>query len=137
MCPRSLGKIASGLNTVAVPDIKPIPPRSSGPALAAIRAAGGDELVQAMASAFTGFAEAQWKWLDEQAGSHSFEAVHIAARSLRVSAEQVGAVDLADACGAMEIAAAGRDAVAVATTLMDVEREIANARPWMEALASE
>jgi hypothetical protein len=80
-----------------------------------------------MASAFTGFAEAQWKWLDEQAGSHAFEAVHIAARSLRVSAEQVGAVDLADACGATEIAAAGRDAMAVAKSLRDVEREIANA----------
>ena len=120
---------------MAVPDIRPVPPRSSGPALAAIRAAGGDELVQAMASAFTGFADAQWKWLDEQAGSHAFEAVHIAARSLRVSAQQLGAVDLAEACGAAEIAAAGRDAVAVAATLMEVEREIANAKPWMESLA--
>jgi HPt (histidine-containing phosphotransfer) domain-containing protein len=122
------------LNTVGVTN-RPTPPRSSDPALAAIRAAGGDELVQALAQAFTGFADAQWKWLDEQAGAHAFEAVHIAARSLRVSAEQLGAVDLGEACAAVEIAAAGRDAIAVASALNAVEREIAATRPWMEALA--
>ena len=109
------------------------PPRSAEPALAAIRAAGGDELVHAMLAAFSGFANAQWAWLETQAAANAHEAVSIAARALRTSAQQVGAVEIADACEAAELAAASRDGAAVSAALHEVAHGIAAARPWMDA----
>jgi HPt (histidine-containing phosphotransfer) domain-containing protein len=82
------------------------PPRTAEPALATIRAAGGDELVHAMLSAFSSFANAQWAWLETQAAANAHEAVSIAARALRMSAQQVGALEIAAACETTELAAA-------------------------------
>lgn len=112
-------------------------PQEAERALAAIRAAGGDELVRAMLGAFRDFATAQWAWLEAQAAANAFEAVSIAARALRTSAQQVGAVDIAAACEGAELAAAGRDAAAVAGALQVVAERIAAARPWLDAGAAE
>jgi HPt (histidine-containing phosphotransfer) domain-containing protein len=107
------------------------PPRTAEPALATIRAAGGDELVHAMLSAFSSFANAQWAWLETQAAANAHEAVSIAARALRMSAQQVGALEIAAACETTELAAASRDGAAVTAALHEVAQAIAAARPWM------
>ena len=109
------------------------PPREAEPALSAIHAAGGAELVRAMLTAFSAFATSQWAWLEAQAAANAFEAVSIAARALRTSAQQVGAVAIASACESAELAAAAHDAAAVAAALHDVAQGIAEARPWLDA----
>lgn len=109
------------------------PPPAAERAIAAIRAAGGDELVAAMLRAFSAFANAQWAWLQAQAGANEFEAVSIAARALRVSAQQIGAVEIAAACETTELAAASRDGATVTAALHEVAQGIAAARPWLDA----
>jgi HPt (histidine-containing phosphotransfer) domain-containing protein len=118
-------------------DVITSPPREAEPALAAIRAAGGDELVRAMLGAFSAFATAQWAWIEAQARANAFEAVSIGARGLRISAQQIGAVAVAKACEGAELAAAARDAAAIAAALHEVAQGIADARPWLDAHAAE
>ncbi len=86
-----------------------------------------------MLSAFSAFANAQWAWLETQAAANAFEAVSIAARALRMSAQQVGAVEIAEACESAELAAAARDGAAVTAALHEVAQGIAAARPWLDA----
>lgn len=111
-------------------------PREAERAIAAIRAAGGDELVGAMASAFLAFASAQEEWLAKQFVMRRFDGVAEAARALRISAAQLGVVDVARACAAAEIAGAGHDSVAVETSLAEVSAAIAESRAWLGPLGT-
>lgn len=113
------------------------PPAEAQPALAAIHAAGGDELVQAMLAAFHGFATAQAAWLERQVKMRAFDDLALAARALRISATQVGALSVAKACERIELAGAGRDASAVDAAMEDVHDALAAARPWLDAHADE
>ncbi len=113
------------------------PPKEAAAALAAIRAVGGDELVRAMVRAFAGFAAAQLDWMERQLGAGKLDVVGSGARALRISALQVGAQALADACERAELAGGGRDAGTVTTAVADITKALAAARPWMDALAAE
>ena len=93
--------------------------------------------MRAMLGSFSAFATSQWAWLEAQAAANAFEAVSIAAHALRISAQQVGAVTIATACEGAELAAAARDAAAVAAALHEVAQGIAEARPWLDALATD
>ena len=113
-----------------------VPPKEAAAALAAIRNIGGDELVRAMVGAFSAFATAQLDWMGRQLGAGKLDVVGSGARALRISALQVGAQSLAVACERAELAGGGRDAAAVTTAIDDINRELAAARPWMDALAA-
>ena len=112
------------------------PPRDAEAALAAIRDVGGDELVQGMLRAFGAFATAQLDWIERQADAGAHDRVADAARALRISATQVGAVAVAKACEAAELAGAGGDATAVARAMTELAAAVAAARPWLDALAA-
>lgn len=112
------------------------PPKAAQSALAAIRHIGGDELVRAMVGAFSAFATAQLDWMGRQLAVGKLDVVGSGARALRISALQVGAQELAEACERAELAGGGRDATAVTAAVADVTRELAAARPWMDALAA-
>ncbi len=107
------------------------PPREAEPALAAIRAAGGDELLHAMLSAFAGFAGVQLAWIERQFALRQFDGVADAARALRMSAAQVGALGMAHACERVELAGAGQDAAGVAETIEALAAELTAARAWI------
>ncbi|MBX3175244.1 MAG: hypothetical protein KF709_12585 [Gemmatimonadaceae bacterium] len=113
------------MNTHSGPD-----PRSpeTRRALDAIRAVGGDELVEAMSSAFLAFAAAQEEWLARQFLAKNFEAVAEGARALRISALQLGAGDVAAACAAAELAGAGGDAAAVQGALEQLSLALVGVR---------
>lgn len=111
-------------------------PREAERAIAAIRAAGGDELVSAMATAFIAFAGAQEEWLARQFALRNFESVADGARALRISATQLGAVDIAGACAAAEIAGAGHDVLASETALAEIAAAIERGRAWLGPLSS-
>ncbi len=108
------------------------PPYEAQTALAAIRAAGGDELVQAMLAAFSGFATAQMAWLERQFALRQYEGVAVAARALRVSAVQVGAHQVARACEVVELAGAGEDAPGIAHALDVLSDALATALAWID-----
>ena len=112
------------------------PPKEAKSALAAIRHIGGEELVRAMVGAFSAFATAQLDWMGRQLAAGKLDVVGSGARALRISALQVGAQALAEACERAELAGGGHDAVAVTAAVADVTRELAAARPWMDALAA-
>jgi HPt (histidine-containing phosphotransfer) domain-containing protein len=114
----------------------PAPPRNSQPALGAIRAAGGDELLRGMLGAFSDFAAAQAAWLDRLADTRAYDGVAEGARVLRISAEQVGVLDVVAACEHAETAAAAHDAAAVRIALEEVHETLATARPGVDALAA-
>lgn len=100
-------------------------------ALAEIRAVGGDELVEAMRRAFAAFAAAQVQWLERQLQARAYDHVADAARALRVSAVQVGALAVARACERAELTGAGGDASAVEEAVDAIAREVALARDWL------
>lgn len=106
-------------------------PREAEPALAEIRAVGGEELVEAMLRAFAGFSAAQVQWLERQLLARDFHHVAEAARALRVSAVQVGAFGIARACERAELTGAGEDASAVEDAVDAIAREVALARDWL------
>jgi len=108
------------------------PPDDAQPALAAIHAAGGDELVQAMLRAFSGFATAQMAWLERQFALRHYEGVATAARALSMSAAQIGAVRVAQACNVVELAGAGEDAAGVAHALETLSDALATAHAWID-----
>jgi HPt (histidine-containing phosphotransfer) domain-containing protein len=108
------------------------PPDEAQPALAAIHAAGGDELVQAMLRAFSGFATAQMAWIERQFALRQYESVATAARALRMSAAQIGAVRVAQACNVVELAGAGEDAAGVAHALETLSDALATAHAWID-----
>lgn len=108
------------------------PPTEAQPALAAIHAAGGDELVQAMLAAFSGFATAQMAWLERQFALQRYEGVADAARALRISAAQIGALPVARACEIVELAGAGEDAPGVAHALESLSDALATAHAWID-----
>jgi HPt (histidine-containing phosphotransfer) domain-containing protein len=105
-------------------------------AVATIRAAGGEELVRGVVGAFNDFAAAQAAWLDRQVASGAFEGVAHGARALRVSAAQLGVLDVVKACELAELAGEGEDAVALSAAVDAVHDALAAARPWMDALAA-
>ncbi len=111
-------------------------PHEAERAIAAIRAAGGDELVSAMSTAFIAFADAQEEWLARQFALRNFERVADGARALRISATQLGAVDIAGACAAAEIAGAGQDVPASETALAEIAAAIERGRAWLGPLSS-
>lgn len=108
------------------------PPDEAQPALAAIHAAGGDELVQAMLQAFSGFATAQMAWIERQSALREYGGVASAARALRMSAAQVGAVRVAQACNVVELAGEGEDAAGVAQALETLGDALATAHGWID-----
>lgn len=111
-------------------------PRNSQPALDALRAVGGDELVREMLGTFSQFAEAQAAWMDRQLKSRSFDGVAEGARVMRISAAQVGAMEVVAACEQAEFSANGRDPVAVTAAMDALHDSLAAARPWLDALAT-
>jgi hypothetical protein len=114
----------------------PPPPRTSQPTLEAIRAAGGDELVRELYASFSDFAAAQAAWLDRLHAVHAFEGVAEGARVLRISATQVGVLEVVEACDRAAAAAQAHDAAAVRHALEDIHDAMATARPWVDALAA-
>jgi HPt (histidine-containing phosphotransfer) domain-containing protein len=111
-------------------------PRDAEVSLAAIRAVGGEELVRAMLDAFGAFASAQVAWIERQHESGAFDGVAEAARALRISASQVGAMRLVRACESAELAGHGHDAAGTARAIAEIANELAAARPWMDAPAA-
>ncbi len=111
------------------------PPLEAASAVASIRAAGGDELVRGVVGAFNDFAAAQAAWLDRQVATGAFEGVADGARALRISAAQLGVLDVVKACERAELAGEGEDAVALGAAVDAVHDALAAARPWMDALA--
>jgi HPt (histidine-containing phosphotransfer) domain-containing protein len=108
------------------------PPDEAQPALAAIHAAGGDELVQAMLQAFSGFATAQMAWIERQFALRQYDGVAHAARALGMSASQIGAVQVTRACQVVELAGAGEDAAGVAHALETLGDALATAHAWID-----
>ena len=111
-------------------------PRNSQPALDALRAVGGDELVREMLATFSQFAASQAAWMDRQLAARSFEGVAEGARVLRMSAADVGAVEVVAACEQAEIAGNGRDLAALTMAMDALHDALAAARPWVDALAA-
>lgn len=105
-------------------------------AVASIRAAGGEELVRGVVGAFNDFAAAQAAWLDRQVASRAYEGVAEGARALRISAAELGVLDVVKACERAELAGDGEDAVAIGAAVDAVHDALAAARPWMDALAA-
>ncbi len=114
----------------------PPPPRTSQPTLEAIRATGGDELVRELYASFSDFAASQAAWLDRLHALHAFEGVAEGARVLRISASQVGVLDVVVACERAEVAAQAHNAAALREALEDVHDTLATARPWVDGLAA-
>ena len=111
-------------------------PRTSQPALDALRAVGGDELVREMLGTFSQFAEAQAAWMDRHLKARSYEAVAEGARVMRMSAAEVGALEVVAACEQALLAANGRDPQVVAVAMEALHDALAAARPWVDALAA-
>ncbi len=114
----------------------PPPPRNSQPTLETIRAAGGDELVRELYASFSDFAAAQAAWLDRLAAVHAYEGVAEAARVLRISATQVGVLEVVASCERAEAAAHTHDAKAVRASLDEIHEALAAARPWVDGLGA-
>lgn len=112
------------------------PPRTSEPALAAIRQAGGDELVGEMLRSFGSFAQAQVSWLEGQLATRQYDSFAQAAHALGASAAEVGAHDVASACARAELAGAGHDAVSASQALEDVIDALDAAHGWIDELVS-
>lgn len=111
-------------------------PAEAVTAVASIRAAGGEELVRGVVGAFNDFAAAQAAWLDRQVASQDFGSVAEGARALRVSAAQLGVLDVVKACERAELAGDGEDVVGLGAAVDAVHDALAAARPWMDALAA-
>lgn len=111
-------------------------PTEAVSAVASIRAAGGEELVRGVVAAFNDFAAAQAAWLDRQVAAQSFGSVADGARALRISATQLGVLDVARACERAELAGEGEDAATIAAAVDAVHDALAAARPWMDVLAA-
>jgi HPt (histidine-containing phosphotransfer) domain-containing protein len=114
----------------------PPPPRISEPTLAVIRDTGGDELVRELFGSFSDFASAQAAWLDRLAAANAYEGILDGARVLRISAMQVGVLEVVESCQRAELAAAAHDRMAVRAALAEVHDALAAARPWVDALAA-
>lgn len=112
------------------------PPGSSAPALTAIRDAGGDELLRELMGSFSDFAAAQAAWMDRLAAANAFEDIVEGARVLRTSATELGVLDVVASCERAAVAARAQDRAAVLAALEDVHDALANARPWVDALAA-
>lgn len=85
-----------------------------------------------MLHAFSGFATAQMAWIERQFALRQYESVATAARALRLSAAQVGAVRVAHACNVVELAGAGEDAAGVAHALETLGDALATAHAWID-----
>lgn len=111
-------------------------PAEAVTAVASIRAAGGEELVRGVVGAFNDFAAAQAAWLDRQVASRDFGSVAEGARALRISAAQLGVLDVVKACERAELAGDGLDAADLSAAVDGVHDALAATRPWMDALAA-
>ena len=85
---------------------------------------------------FSDFAAAQAAWLDRLAAANAYEGIVEGARVLRISATQVGVLEVVESCERVEAAAAAHDRGAVRGALEDVHDALASARPWVDALAA-
>ena len=112
------------------------PPRTSEPALNAIRDAGGEELLRELMGSFSDFAAAQAAWMDRLAAANAYEGIIEGARVLRDSATELGVLDVVASCERAEAAARAQDAAAVRAALEAVHDALAGARPWVDALAA-
>jgi HPt (histidine-containing phosphotransfer) domain-containing protein len=112
-------------------------PESAQAALTMLRELGGDELVSTLMLTFLHYSDKQMAILKEAAAGRDSEAVARIAHTMKSSAQQLGAMELAAVCAAAEAAGhGGRDPEAAVAGAAAMQRELAAARPWMEALAT-
>jgi HPt (histidine-containing phosphotransfer) domain-containing protein len=107
-------------------------PAEARPALDTIRDVGGIELVVALLRTFVQYSDAQVAEAGRAATAGDASAVARIAHSLKSSAEQVGAVALADVCRTAELAHGGTDEASTAALVAGIRREYTRAREWME-----
>ena len=111
-------------------------PAYARPAVDALRTIGGDELVREMMATFLRFADAQVQRLRDAAAASEAEQGAAIAHTLKMSARQMGAVRLGDACDSAELAARGGDAAGLHRSAESVAEAFEAARPWIEELAA-
>ena len=92
--------------------------------------------MSAMLRTFVQFTEVQLARLADAEGAGDLDAAATIAHTVRSNARQLGAVALADACAAAELAGRGGDAAALHAGVEAMDREYAAARPWMDARAA-
>lgn len=111
-------------------------PADARPAIDEIRSIGGDELVREMMATFVRFATAHLERLHDAAESADLEGGATLAHTLKSSARQLGATQLGESCASAELAARGGDAAGFLTWIEEVAHAFADAKPWMESLAT-
>lgn len=111
-------------------------PVDARPAVEEIRQIGGDELVREMMGTFVRFATAHVRRLHEAAELGDLEGGTTIAHTLKSSARQLGALHLAEVCASAELAARGGDAGGLLKWSEEAASAFADARGWMERLAT-
>lgn len=110
-------------------------PSDARPAVDELRSIGGDELVREMMGTFVRFATAHSARLHEAAAHGDLEGGATIAHTLKSSARQLGANQLAEVCASAELAARGGDAAGFLQWTEEVGAAFVDARAWMEPLA--
>ncbi len=111
-------------------------PTDAMPAVDEIRAIGGDELVREMMTTFVRYATVHVQRLSEAAEHGDLEAGATIAHTLKSSARQLGAMHLGEVCASAELAARGGDAAGFVKWTEEVTGAFADAKGWMEGLAT-
>jgi two-component system sensor histidine kinase/response regulator len=114
----------------------PQPPEDATPALDLLRSVGGDEMLAMMMQTFIQFAEDRMEKLLEESASGRISEVAGIAHSLKSSARQLGALALGEACAETEHAGREGDEAGARAGVVNIQREYAAAKPWMESLAT-
>ncbi len=111
-------------------------PDDARPALELLRSIGGDEMLAMMMQTFLTFADERLAKLIEEAEAGNISEVAGIAHSLKSSARQLGALAMGEACAATETAGKSGDAAAAVSGVSEIQREYAEAQPWMRAVAT-
>lgn len=100
-------------------------------ALALLRRAGGDKLLQKMTQMFIASAPDRLIRVEKNIAAGHFVDAERDAHSLKGSAGQLGAMSLYDRCDLLEKAIAARDEAGAIAELAQARMELANAINWL------
>ncbi len=108
-------------------------PETVRAALDSLRGLGGDDLVRQMVAVFVEYSDGRLAVLQGAADAGDFTEVASAAHTLKGSSRQLGLVDMADACLALEQAAKRGDAEATRTLAPSVRASFDEASVWLKS----
>ena len=111
-------------------------PDDAKPALDMLRSVGGDEMLAMMMQTFLQFAEERLGKMVEEANLGNIGEVASIAHSLKSSARQLGALGLGEACAVTETAGKANDKEQALEGVGAIQREFADAKPWLSSLAA-